>query len=105
MDFRNRHVVITGGTGALGGAVVGALIEAGAVCHVPYISATEAERFALRDHDRVRLTADVELTNEAAVASFYNGIPKLGLQFIWSAALPWRRFGRTTKAELMARSR
>ena len=33
MDFPDRHVVVTGGTGALGIAVVGALIEAGA--HLP----------------------------------------------------------------------
>ena len=55
MDYRDRHVVVTGGTGALGTAVVGALIEAGAVCHVPYIDAAEAERFALRNHAQVRL--------------------------------------------------
>ena len=30
MDFAGRHVVITGGTGALGTAVVGKLIEDGA---------------------------------------------------------------------------
>ena len=41
--FRGRHVVVTGGTGALGTAVVGALLEAGATCHVPYRSADEAE--------------------------------------------------------------
>ena len=37
MDYRDRHVVVTGGTGALGTATVGVLIEAGAICHVPYI--------------------------------------------------------------------
>ena len=36
MDYRERHVVVTGGTGALGTAVVGALLEAGAVCHVKF---------------------------------------------------------------------
>ena len=46
MDYRDRHVVVTGGTGALGAAVVGALIEAGAICHVPYINSAEADRFA-----------------------------------------------------------
>ena len=34
MDYRDRHVVVTGGTGALGTAVVTALVAAGAVCHV-----------------------------------------------------------------------
>jgi NAD(P)-dependent dehydrogenase (short-subunit alcohol dehydrogenase family) len=37
MDYRDRHVIVTGGTGALGAAVVGVLVEAGAVCHVPYV--------------------------------------------------------------------
>jgi len=50
MDYRDRHVVVTGGTGALGSAVVAALVEAGAVCHVPFIHAAEADRFVLRDH-------------------------------------------------------
>ncbi len=35
MDFRDRHVVVTGGAGALGTAVVEALVAAGAFCHVP----------------------------------------------------------------------
>ena len=37
MEYRDRHVVVTGGTGALGTATVAALIKAGAACHVPYI--------------------------------------------------------------------
>jgi len=55
MDYRERHVVVTGGTGALGQAVVSALIEGGAFCHVPFIHAPEAQRFALREHARVRV--------------------------------------------------
>ena len=74
MDYRDRHVVVTGGTGALGTATVGALVGAGAVCHVPYIHRAEAERFAFRDHPQVRLVADVELTEEAAVARLYGGV-------------------------------
>ena len=54
MNFRGRHVVVTGGTGALGTAVVGALLEAGAVCHVPYRSEDEAKRFPHRGHAACR---------------------------------------------------
>jgi NAD(P)-dependent dehydrogenase (short-subunit alcohol dehydrogenase family) len=50
MDYQNRHAVVTGGTGALGTAVVGTLLPGGAVCHVPYYSEEEAKRFAHRDH-------------------------------------------------------
>ena len=67
MDYRDRHVVVTGGTGALGTAMVGALTEAGAICHVPYINPAEADRFAFRNHPQVKLVADIELTQEAAV--------------------------------------
>ena len=34
LDYSNRHVVVTGGTGALGAAVVELLINAGATIHI-----------------------------------------------------------------------
>ncbi len=71
MDFRDRHVVITGGTGALGIAVVGALLGAGATCHVPYRSDAEAERFPHRGHTNLALMALGDLADEAAVMRFY----------------------------------
>ena len=80
MSFRDRHVVVTGGTGALGTAVVGALLEAGATCHVPYRSEDEAQRFPHRAHKSVSLTALGDLADEAAVNAFYGGIAQaLGL--------------------------
>ncbi len=77
MDFRNRHVVVTGGAGALGTAVASALLEAGAVCHVPCFDEAEAQRFGLRDHKGVRLTVTGSLADDAAVARLYDGIPPL----------------------------
>ena len=55
MDCRDRHVVITGGAGALGTAVVEALIASGAICHIPCFNEAEAQRFTLRDHKQVKL--------------------------------------------------
>jgi NAD(P)-dependent dehydrogenase (short-subunit alcohol dehydrogenase family) len=101
MDFRDRHVVVTGGTGALGTAMVGALIEAGAVCHVPYIHAAEAERFALRDHARVKLVADVELTQETAVDRFYAGVPRLWGSIHLAGGFAAGPVTQTSKADLM----
>lgn len=77
MDYQNRQVVITGGTGALGVAVVGALLAAGAVCHVPYRSEEEAQRFPHRDNRSVSLVALDDLADESAVTAFYGRVDKL----------------------------
>ncbi len=77
MDFRDRHVVITGGAGALGTAVVEALVEAGAVCHVPCLDAAEAQRFRWRGHKQVVLTVTGSLADEKPIARLYQGIAPL----------------------------
>src|SRR6202521_2329662 len=77
MDFRGRHIVVTGGAGALGTAVVAMLVEAGAVCHVPCFDAAEAQRFRLREHKGVAVTVAGSLADEAAVAGLYKGIAPL----------------------------
>ncbi len=73
MDFRDRHVVITGGAGALGTAVVTALAEAGAICHVPCFDDAEAQRFPLRGHQQVVLGVTGSLADETSVNRFYQG--------------------------------
>ena len=77
MDFRDRHVVVTGGAGALGTAVVAALIEAGAVCQVPCFDEAEAKRFRLREHRQVTTVVAGNLADEAAVNRVYQGIAPL----------------------------
>ena len=101
MDYRDRHVVVTGGTGALGTAMVGALIEAGGVCHVPYIDRAEADRFAFRNHANVKLVADIELTQEAAVAKLYGTVPKLWASIHIAGGFAMAPVGETTKSDLM----
>jgi NAD(P)-dependent dehydrogenase (short-subunit alcohol dehydrogenase family) len=101
MDYRDRHVVVTGGTGALGTATVGVLIEAGATCHVPYINPAEADRFAYRDHAKVKLVADIELTDEAAVAKLYDGVPTLWASIHIAGGFVMASVSATTKADLM----
>src|SRR5262249_43413774 len=77
MDFRNRHVVVTGGAGALGTAVVARLLEAAAVCHVPCLNEAEAARFRLRDHKQVLVSITGSLADEAAVEKLYRGATSL----------------------------
>ena len=49
MNFSDRTVIVTGGTGALGRAVVGALLAAGARCRVPFVVEAEAATFPYKD--------------------------------------------------------
>jgi len=77
MDFRDRHIGVTGGAGALGSAVVEALIGGGATCHVPCFNEAEAQRFRLRDHKGVVVTVAGNLADEAVVTRFYQGIAPL----------------------------
>jgi NAD(P)-dependent dehydrogenase (short-subunit alcohol dehydrogenase family) len=77
MDFRDRQVVVSGGTGALGNAVVEKLVELGAACHVPCLDHGEAQRCALRDHKQVKVTITGSLADEASVARLYAGIAPL----------------------------
>ena len=102
MDFSDRHVVVTGGTGALGTAVVGGLLERGAVCHVPYIAAAEAESFRHRGHERVRLTAARTLAEEAEVSAVYQGVAPLWASIHIAGGFAMAPFVDTDKAALMA---
>ncbi|RWA59637.1 SDR family NAD(P)-dependent oxidoreductase [Mesorhizobium sp. M4B.F.Ca.ET.190.01.1.1] len=72
-----RHIVVTGGTGALGGAVVGKLLEQGAVCHVPNAHAAAPPHFPFAAHDRVRLAHNVDLSDSTKVEAFYNQVTDL----------------------------
>ena len=101
MDFRNRHVIVTGGTGALGSAVVGALVEAGAHCHVPYLAEQEAAQFGLRDHPQVTLSAHGDLADEAVVARLFGGVPNLWASIHIAGGFAAARVSDTPKADLM----
>jgi len=101
MDYRGRHVVVTGGTGALGAAVVRALVEDGAHCHVPYRNETEAQRFALRENAQVTLVSLGNLADEAAVERLYEGLPKLWASIHLAGGFAMAPLARTGKMDLM----
>jgi NAD(P)-dependent dehydrogenase (short-subunit alcohol dehydrogenase family) len=100
MDFKDRHVMVTGGTGALGHAVVGALIENGAHCHVSYMVEAEAQSFPFREN--VTLHAAGDLADEAAVAKLYDGVPKLWASIHLAGGFAMSSIGDTDKKKLMA---
>lgn len=76
-EFDAKHVVITGGTGALGSAIVGELLRRGAVCHIPVYQPRELERFPHTASDQVRLVEGVDLRDEDQVTKFFGGVGSL----------------------------
>ena len=77
MPLRGRRIVVTGGTGALGRAVVGRLLAAGALCHVPVFDPAELDDFPHRSDAGVTLSDRIDLTQEAAAESYYGQLPEL----------------------------
>ena len=75
-SLKDRHVVVTGGTGALGGAVVAAFVAAGATCHVPAIESAPPTG-NLPSGPQVQVVPGVDLASEASVDGFYAGLPGL----------------------------
>jgi NAD(P)-dependent dehydrogenase (short-subunit alcohol dehydrogenase family) len=102
MDYRDRHVVVTGGTGALGHAVVGTLLEAGAICHVPFMVAGETAACPWREHAAVKLIGATDLTDETAVARLYGGVPKLWASIHLAGGFVMSAVAATKKTDLMA---
>jgi NAD(P)-dependent dehydrogenase (short-subunit alcohol dehydrogenase family) len=71
-DLRDRTVVVTGGTGALGGAMVERLLQAGALPIVT--SRSEGEARGTGPRERVR-TRRLDLADERAVGEFFAEFP------------------------------
>ena len=69
--LEGKQIVVTGGTGGLGPAVVRALVDAGASCHVPYRG---GDALAIA---RARFVPGVDLASEEQVSRFYAGLPPL----------------------------
>jgi NAD(P)-dependent dehydrogenase (short-subunit alcohol dehydrogenase family) len=103
--FSGAHVVVTGGTGALGTAVVAGLRQAGAVCHVTNLVAAELEQFALRNDAGVHVTSGVDLADEAAVARFYASLPPLWASIHLAGGFAMAPIAETTAMDFEAQFR
>jgi NAD(P)-dependent dehydrogenase (short-subunit alcohol dehydrogenase family) len=71
--FRDLHVVVTGATGELGGAVAALLLQQGALCHLPVRSAGKLDAALAKAH----VVPGVDLADETAVTAFYRDLPGL----------------------------
>jgi NAD(P)-dependent dehydrogenase (short-subunit alcohol dehydrogenase family) len=102
MSFQDRHVVVTGGTGALGVAVLDALLKAGAWCHVPYRSEQSIDRFPQRRNERISFVAVGDLSDETTVARYYDGLESLWASIHIAGAYASAPIARSDKALLMS---
>jgi NAD(P)-dependent dehydrogenase (short-subunit alcohol dehydrogenase family) len=102
MDYHGRTVVITGGTGGLGAAVVDSLLAAGATCHIPYVVEAEAQSFRHRGDPGVTLHPRVDLTDEAAVDRFYAQVRNLWASIHLAGGFAFGDIGSAGKAVLTA---
>jgi len=69
--FDGQTIIVTGGTGALGRAVLHALVSEGAICHVPCRSPKDAEAIASLYPHGVQTQVGIEMTEETSVSDFF----------------------------------
>jgi NAD(P)-dependent dehydrogenase (short-subunit alcohol dehydrogenase family) len=102
MPFSNKHVVVTGGTGALGVAVTGALLKQGAHCVVPYVHEIEAKTFPHREDSRVQLISVHSLADDREVARVYAAVKRpLWASIHLAGGFAMAKIADTDKAALM----
>lgn len=99
MDFSGKHVLVTGGTGALGAAVADTLIAAGATCTIPYLHEVEAERSALRG--KAKLVKVTDLSEESEVTKVFGTLP-LWASIHIAGGFAMGEVAKTSKDALMA---
>jgi NAD(P)-dependent dehydrogenase (short-subunit alcohol dehydrogenase family) len=105
VDFAGSHVVVTGGTGALGQALIAALRAANAVCHIPNLIAAELDHFPYSADPGVHIVRGVDLAEEAAVTRFYQGLPPLWASIHLAGGFAMTPIGETSAADFVAQFR
>src|SRR5436190_20842962 len=105
VDFAGSHVVVTGGTGALGRAVIGALRAGNAVCHVPNLVASELDGFPYAADPGVQIARDVDVADEAAAKRFYQALPPLWASIHLAGGFAMAPIGETSATDFIAQFR
>jgi NAD(P)-dependent dehydrogenase (short-subunit alcohol dehydrogenase family) len=105
VDFAGSHVVVTGGTGALGRAMIGRLRAGNAICHVPNLIAAELDGFPYATDSGVHIAQGVDLADEAAVKRFYQSLPPLWASIHLAGGFAMSAIGDTSAEDFVAQFR
>ena len=105
VDFSGNHVVVTGGTGALGRAVIATLRAGNAVCHVPNLIAAELDGFPYASDPQVHIARGIDLADEAAVKRFYQALPPLWASIHLAGGFAMSPIGETSGEDFVAQFR
>ena len=105
VDFAGAHVVVTGGTGALGRAVVGALRATNAVCHIPNLIAAELEGFPHATDPGVHIVRGIDVADEAPLTKFYQGLPPLWASIHLAGGFAMAPVAETSAADFLSQFR
>lgn len=105
VDFTGSHVVVTGGTGALGRAVITVLRSGGAVCHVPNFAAAELADFPYAHDPGVHVQRNIDLADEASVHRFYQALPPLWASIHLAGGFAMAPVGDTSAADFVGQFR
>lgn len=93
--LEGKNVVITGGDGALGQAVVQAFLAAGAVCHLPILGSVVTQ-----PAPGIHLKGNVNLTDEGAVSGFFAEVPPLWASVHLAGGFQAKPITDTSRADL-----
>jgi len=99
LGYDGRSVVVTGGTGALGRAVVQSLLDEGAECFLPVHSAGGNERIPWYGHERAHVATGVDLADESAVTAYYARLGGLWASIHCAGGFEMKPFDKTGLAD------
>jgi NAD(P)-dependent dehydrogenase (short-subunit alcohol dehydrogenase family) len=94
-SFSGQHVVVTGGDGVLGTAVVDALVAAGAECYLPVLGAAEAN-----GRTGVHAIGRVDLSDEPAVERYFAGLPPIAASIHLAGGFAAKPIAETSRVDL-----
>lgn len=99
-NIAGRHVVVTGGGGALGRVVTRAFLDCGAHVHIPAFNDADVAAIEALGSDRAAAVPGIDLSDAAAVDGFYDGLPAVWGSVHLAGGFAMAALAETTAADM-----